>query len=96
LGAWAGMGRLAWAVPKEKWCFVIIRNNSNGFKLIWSKGGLPMLQKFQIKYRTEGFEERNNFSYWTFSKFRIEFELKIKDPLGFEFESNLMEFWFEP
>jgi hypothetical protein len=51
-----------------------------------------MLQKFQIKYRTEGFEERNNFFYWTFSKFRIEFELKIKDPLGFEFESNLMEF----
>jgi hypothetical protein len=31
-------------------------------------------------------------SYWNFSKFKIEFELKIKDALGFEFESNLMEF----
>jgi hypothetical protein len=26
-----------------------------------------------------------------FSKFGIEFELKIKDALGIEFESNLME-----
>jgi hypothetical protein len=40
----------------------------------------------------EGFEERNNFPYWTFSKFGIKFELKIKNTLGFEFESNLMEF----
>jgi hypothetical protein len=55
-----------------------------------------LLQNFQIKYGTEGFEERNNFPYWTFSKFGIEFELKIKDSLEFEFESNLMEFLFVP
>jgi hypothetical protein len=38
------------------------------------------------------FEIRNNLCYWNFSKFGIEFELEIEEALGFEFESNLMEF----
>jgi hypothetical protein len=41
-------------------------------------------------------EIRNNFSFWNFPKLGIEFELKIKEALGFEFESNLMDFLFEP
>jgi hypothetical protein len=43
-----------------------------------------LLEKFQIKYGFVGNEIRNNFPYWNFSKFRIEFELKIKEALGFE------------
>jgi hypothetical protein len=42
-------------------------------------------EKIQIKYGFEAFEIRNNFPYWDFSCFRIEFELKIKEALGFEF-----------
>jgi hypothetical protein len=42
-------------------------------------GGLPKLKQFQIKYGFEGYEIRNNFSYRKVSKFRMEFELKIRD-----------------
>jgi hypothetical protein len=34
----------------------------------------------------------NNFLYWNFSKFGIEFELKIKEALGFENQQKLREF----
>jgi hypothetical protein len=43
-----------------------------------------LLEKIQIKYGFVGNEIRNNFPYWNFSKYRIEFELKIKEALGFE------------
>jgi glutathione peroxidase-family protein len=32
----------------------------------------------------EGDEKRGNFAHWNFSKFLIEFELKIEEALGFE------------
>jgi hypothetical protein len=36
-------------------------------------------KKNQIEYDFEVFKIRNNFSYWDFSKFGIEFELKFKE-----------------
>jgi hypothetical protein len=43
------------------------------------KRGHPFLENFQIKYGIEDLEIENNFPYWSFSKFGIEFELKIKE-----------------
>jgi hypothetical protein len=50
------------------------------------QNNLSLLEKFQIKYGFGGNEIRNNFSYYNFSKFGIEFELKNKDVLGFEIQ----------
>jgi hypothetical protein len=83
----------SWANPKE-----IVpdpnysKNFSNGFELIQSKDSLPVFGKFQIKYVFVENEIRSNFPYWNFSKFLIEFELKIKEDLGLEIQYNLMEF----
>jgi hypothetical protein len=50
------------AQPKRKRCnFFLFENISNGFELIRLNDGLPLLEKFQIKYGFEGFEIRNNF-----------------------------------
>jgi hypothetical protein len=57
---------------------------SNGLELILSKDGLLVLENFQIKHGCAGNQIRNNFPYWNFSKFRIEFELKMKEALGFK------------
>jgi hypothetical protein len=46
--------------------------------LIWSKQYIPELEKFEIKYGCEGFDVSNNFPYWIFSRFRMEFELKFE------------------
>jgi hypothetical protein len=43
------------------------------------KDGLFELKIFQIKYGCEGIKIRNNFPYWNFSKFGIEFELKFME-----------------
>jgi hypothetical protein len=42
---------------------------------------LPLLQKFQIKYVWKEVEIGNNFSYRDFSRFKMEFELKIRELL---------------
>jgi hypothetical protein len=57
--------------------------------LIPSKDGLPLLETFQIKYGLVGNYIRNNFPYWNFSKFGIEFELKNQ---GSSRVSNSIEF----
>jgi hypothetical protein len=57
-------------------------------ELIWSKDILPMLEKIQVKYVIVENEIRNNFPYWNFSKFRIEFELNVKRLVGFEIQEN--------
>jgi hypothetical protein len=57
----------AWTGPAKK---------GIGIDLI--KEGIFILEKFQIKYGIEVLEIRNNFSYWSFLKFGIEFELKIQ------------------
>jgi hypothetical protein len=49
---------------------------SKSLELIRSKESHPKFEKFQIKYGFEYFEIRNNFPYWNFSKFGIEFEFK--------------------
>jgi hypothetical protein len=36
-----------------------------------------LLDKFKIKYGYEGFEDRNNFLHRNFSRFEMDFELKI-------------------
>jgi hypothetical protein len=36
-----------------------------------------LLDKFKIKYGYEGFEDRNNFLHMNFSRFKMDFELKI-------------------
>jgi hypothetical protein len=41
-----------------------------------SKRDLPGLEKFQINYEIEGFEEMNNFLYTNF--FKIKVDLKFK------------------
>jgi hypothetical protein len=38
-----------------------------------------LLQKIEIKYGFEGFDERNNFPYRNFSRFEMEFELKFRE-----------------
>jgi hypothetical protein len=62
-----------------------IKSISNGFKFASnfdrSERCLPLLQKFQIKNVWEEIEIRNNFSYRNFSRFEIEFELKIRELL---------------
>jgi hypothetical protein len=50
------------------------------------------LQKFQINYVFEGNQIRNKFPSRDFSKFGVEFELHVVEALGFEFQSNLVEF----
>jgi spore cortex formation protein SpoVR/YcgB (stage V sporulation) len=45
-----------------------------------------VLEKIQIKYGFEYFGIRNNFTHWKFSKSMLEFELKIKESLGFEIQ----------
>jgi hypothetical protein len=37
----------------------------------------------------------NNFHYWNFPKFGLEFELKFVEPLGFEVQWNLVEIGIE-
>jgi hypothetical protein len=39
-----------------------------------------LLKKFEIKYRWKVFEIRNNFSYRNFLRFRLDFELKFREP----------------
>jgi hypothetical protein len=39
----------------------------------------PILKNFQVKYGSVGNYIRNNFAYGNFLKFRIEFELKIRE-----------------
>jgi hypothetical protein len=46
----------------------------------------PKFKKIEIKYNFEGFEEGNNFLHTNFFRFEVDFELKIREFLGFEFD----------
>jgi hypothetical protein len=63
----------------EQYPYRFIQIFSNGFELIRLKDELPLLENFQIKYRIVENQIRNDFTYWNFSIFEIEFELKIKE-----------------
>jgi hypothetical protein len=39
-----------------------------------------VLQKFEIKYGWKVFEIRNNFTYKYFLRFKMDFELKFREP----------------
>jgi hypothetical protein len=54
---------------------LIFQGDSN---LQQSKRYLLELRKIQIKYGREGFEVRNTFPYRNFSRFKRNFELKLK------------------
>jgi hypothetical protein len=55
------------------------KKNNNLFYLIdLIKRSSSHSQKKSKKYIIEGLEIRNNLSYWSFSKFRMKFELKIQ------------------
>jgi hypothetical protein len=45
-----------------------------------------MLEKIEIKYSFEGFEERNNFIYRNFLIFEVDFELKLREASRFEIQ----------
>jgi hypothetical protein len=49
----------------------------NNFKIDSIQKNLPKLEKFQIKYGSKGFEERNNFIHRNFFILGMYFELKI-------------------
>jgi hypothetical protein len=46
---------------------------------IRSKNDLTKLRKFEIKYGFEGFDERNNFVYRNFLRFKVNFDLKFRE-----------------
>jgi hypothetical protein len=62
---------LLWAGPKEQWHLWFIQNNSNEFDMIGLKYEFPIFENFQIKYGIEGFDERNNFTYRNFFRFKV-------------------------
>jgi hypothetical protein len=79
-----------WAGWEERrWCMGSAHKNSNLFDLfkeisersdlIRLKDRLSKLKNFQIKYGCEDIKIRNNFPYWNFLKFSIEFELKFRE-----------------
>jgi hypothetical protein len=59
------------------------KQNSNPINFDRSKKHLFELQKFEIKYGSEGFEERNNFCHRNFFIFKMDFNLKIREASRF-------------
>jgi hypothetical protein len=51
----------------------------NYLNLIQPKTDLPKLQKFEIKYGFDGFDERKNFLHRDFSRFKMNFKLKFRE-----------------
>jgi hypothetical protein len=50
------------------------------------KDELLVLEKIQIKYEFDGFEERNNFLHINFFRFEVNFHWKIIVDLCIEFD----------
>jgi hypothetical protein len=78
-------GPMLWAGPNEQ-CQILFKQK---FQIVLNLnqtiGGLPQHQKFQIKYGFGGFVKRNNFPYRKFLRFKVEFELKFREPIGVKF-----------
>jgi hypothetical protein len=91
-----------WAGPLLQCTFLLFKYFSNWFALIQSKGYLPLHKLFQIKHGRVYNWIANRFPYWNFSKFGMEFELKIRELIWAKFEwiwilgtwelQNLLEF----
>jgi hypothetical protein len=83
---WAAVGLAVLVpVPRAQYLFELFKKKSKGLKLIQSKDSLSMLNNFQIKYRFESFEIRNNVPYRNFFKFEVYFELKFREAPWIEF-----------
>jgi hypothetical protein len=54
---------------------------SNQFERIRSKEVLPLLKNIQLKYGCVDNLMGNKLPHWNFSKFELEFELKIGEPI---------------
>jgi hypothetical protein len=83
---WSETVGCRWPARKEQYCFSFIQNYLNEFELIRWKGRLPIQKKIQIKYRFEGFEERNNVLHRNFFRFEVEFEWKFREASTFEIQ----------
>jgi hypothetical protein len=86
-----GEGR-SWAgLESNSANFLFKRNFSNWTRFDLIRSWLYVDKKIQIKYGFVGNSIRNNFPYCNFSKFGLEFELKIGKVLGVEFEWILIK-----
>jgi hypothetical protein len=83
------LGRLPWTLINSEF-FYLFKQIPNRLGLTWAKDGLPVLQKIEIKYDFEGFEDRNNFLHRNFFRPRLDFEWKFRETRGFEFSYNLI------
>jgi hypothetical protein len=70
-GSWAGCYGLGLV---NSAFFELNQIVSKGLELIRYKDGLPLLNKFQIKYGHEGFEEMNNILHRNFFISKMSFE----------------------
>jgi hypothetical protein len=91
---WVQEGEVAWrdadtrvrlhsAGRREfKWDSKQFQTDSNLLRTLTDpKGAFPCSKKLEIKYGWKGAEIRNNFPYRDFSRFEMEFELKIRELL---------------
>jgi hypothetical protein len=53
--------------------------DSNSFKVVQSKNDFTELEKFEMKYGHEWFEEWNKFLNRNFFRFKMKFELKFQE-----------------
>jgi hypothetical protein len=73
----------------QSWAAVVkfdLKSNSNRFKTDLNhsnfdhlKNNLPELEKIELKYDFEGFQEGNNFLHRNVFRFEMYFELKIRE-----------------
>jgi hypothetical protein len=79
-------GKEKWAGPEEAVEFLIYSNNfQTSLNCFDQKVEFPSSKKIQIKYAFEG-KKIINKSHRNPSKFGLEFKLKFKEALGFEFQ----------
>jgi hypothetical protein len=55
------LGRQLGLARMKQWPLRFIQIFSKQYEFIRAQDGIPVLQKFQIKYGFEGFEKRNDF-----------------------------------
>jgi hypothetical protein len=76
-------GRLSWAGwscrTQKKFIIIIFIFYSNEVKFILIQKRSFQAPKVEIRYGWEGFEIGNNFPYRKFLRFKMSFELKIRE-----------------
>jgi hypothetical protein len=81
-----GGGRLmggASAIVTSGGIEILIQIDSNYIQILSnydrSKKDISELENFEIKYGWEGFEEKNNFFHWNFSRSEMDFKWKFRE-----------------